>query len=46
MLAANAAVEAITRQAPKADIWDINVDGSYHEERGDNDQYRHTSGGA
>jgi protoporphyrinogen oxidase len=31
MLSANAAVEAITRQAPKTGIWDVNVDVSYHE---------------
>ena len=32
MLTANAAVHAITRQAPKAGIWTINIDESYHEE--------------
>lgn len=31
MLTANAAVEAITRQTSKTAIWNINVDGSYHE---------------
>jgi protoporphyrinogen oxidase len=37
MLTANAAVDAITRQAPKAGIWTINIDGSYHEETVDAD---------
>jgi protoporphyrinogen oxidase len=32
MLTAKAAVEAITRKAPKEAIWSINVDASYHEE--------------
>jgi protoporphyrinogen oxidase len=38
MLTANAAVHAITRQAPKAGIWSINIDESYHEEAVDADQ--------
>jgi protoporphyrinogen oxidase len=32
MLTANAAVDAISRRAPKEQIWDINVEDSYHEE--------------
>jgi len=32
MLAANAAVDLITRQAPKQNIWTINTEESYHEE--------------
>lgn len=32
MLTANAAVDAIARRAPKEQIWNINVEGSYHEE--------------
>ena len=32
MLTANAAVDAIARRAPKEQIWNINAEGSYHEE--------------
>jgi protoporphyrinogen oxidase len=32
MLTANAAVDAITRRAPKEQIWSINAEESYHEE--------------
>jgi protoporphyrinogen oxidase len=32
MLTANAAVDAISRRAPKEKIWNINAEGSYHEE--------------
>jgi protoporphyrinogen oxidase len=32
MLTANAAVDLITRKAPKQDIWNINTEESYHEE--------------
>jgi protoporphyrinogen oxidase len=32
MLAANAAVDLITRKAPKQNIWNINTEESYHEE--------------
>ncbi len=40
MLTANAAVNAITRDVPKREIWSINIDGSYHEETGDTDGSR------
>jgi protoporphyrinogen oxidase len=40
MLTANAAVDAITRQEPKAGIWNINIDESYHEETGATDDAR------
>ncbi len=40
MLTASAAVDAITRQAPKEDIWSINVEGSYHEEAGGPEEER------
>jgi protoporphyrinogen oxidase len=36
MLTANAAVDAITGRVPKAEIWNINIEGSYHEETADN----------
>src|SRR6266404_957919 len=32
MLTANAAVDSITRDAPKQDIWNVNTEESYHEE--------------
>jgi protoporphyrinogen oxidase len=32
MLSANAAVDSITREGPKQDIWNINAEDSYHEE--------------
>jgi protoporphyrinogen oxidase len=32
MLTANAAVDSITNKAPKEAIWNINAEGSYHEE--------------
>jgi protoporphyrinogen oxidase len=32
MLAANAAVDAIAKRAPKEDVWNVNADESYHEE--------------
>ncbi len=32
MLTANAAVDSITREAPKQDIWNVNTEESYHEE--------------
>jgi protoporphyrinogen oxidase len=32
MLTANAAVDSITREAPKQDIWNVNAEESYHEE--------------
>jgi protoporphyrinogen oxidase len=40
MLTANAAVDAITGQVPKADIWNINIDESYHEETSATDDAR------
>jgi protoporphyrinogen oxidase len=43
MLSANAAVEAITKQAPKTGIWNINIDDSYHEETGSIAENRHPS---
>jgi protoporphyrinogen oxidase len=33
MLTANAAVDAITKGAPKEEIWNINAEESYHEEK-------------
>jgi len=38
MLTANAAVDAIARRAPKEQIWNINADGSYHEETSADDE--------
>ncbi len=32
MLTANAAVDAITKKAPKEEIWNVNAEESYHEE--------------
>ena len=46
MLAADAAVDAITRQAPKHEIWNVNVEDSYHEESGATAGVRHSSGRA
>jgi protoporphyrinogen oxidase len=43
MLSANAAVDAITKQAPKQAIWNVNVEESYHEDVGAADEGRHTS---
>jgi protoporphyrinogen oxidase len=43
MLTANVAVDAITRKVSKAEIWNVNVDESYHEEAGDTDEARHAS---
>jgi protoporphyrinogen oxidase len=34
MLAANAAVDAITKKAPKEHVWNVNAEESYHEEVG------------
>jgi protoporphyrinogen oxidase len=43
MLAASAAVDSITRKAPKRDIWNINTEESYHEETVAADEVRHAS---
>src|SRR5712671_4658885 len=43
MLAANAAVNAITKRAPKEAIWDVNAEESYHEETVAADAVRHAS---
>jgi protoporphyrinogen oxidase len=43
MLTANAAVDSITRKAPKQDIWNINTEASYHEEAVTADEVRHVS---
>jgi protoporphyrinogen oxidase len=40
MLTANAAVDLITRKAPKQDIWNINTEESYHEETVSADEVR------
>jgi protoporphyrinogen oxidase len=40
MLAANAAVDLITRKAPKRNIWTINTEESYHEEIASADEVR------
>jgi protoporphyrinogen oxidase len=32
MLTANAAVDAISKKAPKEEVWNVNTEGSYHEE--------------
>jgi protoporphyrinogen oxidase len=40
MLAANAAVDLITRKAPKQNIWNINTEESYHEESMSGDEVR------
>ena len=43
MLTANAAVDLITRKAPKLDIWSINTEDSYHEETVASDEACHAS---
>jgi len=43
MLTANAAVDLITRKAPKLDIWSINTEDSYHEETVASDEARHAA---
>jgi protoporphyrinogen oxidase len=43
MLAANAAVNAIAKRAPKEAIWDVNAEESYHEETVAADAVRHAS---
>jgi protoporphyrinogen oxidase len=43
MLTANAAVDLITRKAPKLDIWSINTEDSYHEETVVSEEARHAS---
>lgn len=40
MLTANAAVDAITGKAPKQHIWNINTEGSYHEEASVSGEHR------
>src|SRR5579863_1225153 len=43
MLTANAAVDSITRQVPKQNIWNINTEEAYHEENVAADAVRHAS---
>jgi protoporphyrinogen oxidase len=43
MLTANAAVDAITKRAPKEQIWNINTEDSYHEETVASDEAHHAS---
>jgi protoporphyrinogen oxidase len=43
MLTANAAVDAIARRTPKQQIWNINAEGSYHEETGADDEVLHAA---
>ena len=43
MLAANAAVNAIAKWAPKEAIWNVNAEESYHEETVAADAVRHAS---
>jgi protoporphyrinogen oxidase len=43
MLTANAAVDAIAKKAPKEEIWNINVEESYHEETIGPSEDRHSS---
>lgn len=43
MLAANAAVNAIAKGAPKEAIWNVNAEESYHEEIVTSDAVRHAS---
>jgi protoporphyrinogen oxidase len=43
MLTANAAVDAIARNASKEEIWNINAEESYHEEAIAADEVRHAS---
>jgi protoporphyrinogen oxidase len=43
MLAANAAVNAIAKRAPKEAIWNVNAEESYHEESVATDAVRHAS---
>jgi protoporphyrinogen oxidase len=43
MLAANAAVNAIAKWAPKEAIWNVNAEESYHEETVASDAVRHAS---
>jgi protoporphyrinogen oxidase len=43
MLAANAAVNAIAKRAPKEAIWNVNAEESYHEETVAADAVRHAS---
>ena len=43
MLAANAAVNAIAKRAPKEVIWNVNAEESYHEETVAADAVRHAS---
>jgi protoporphyrinogen oxidase len=43
MLAANAAVNAIAKRAPKQAIWNVNAEESYHEETVAADAVRHAS---
>jgi protoporphyrinogen oxidase len=43
MLAADAAVNAIAKRAPKEAIWNVNVEESYHEETAATDAVRHAS---
>jgi protoporphyrinogen oxidase len=43
MLTANAAVDAITKKAPKEEIWNVNAEESYHEETIAADEVRPTS---
>src|SRR6266404_832091 len=43
MLAANAAVNAIAKGAPKEAIWNVNAEESYHEEAVADDAVRHAS---
>jgi protoporphyrinogen oxidase len=45
MLTANAAVDAIARRAPKEQIWNINAEGSYHEETIADDEVFHAPAG-
>jgi protoporphyrinogen oxidase len=43
MLAANAAVNAIAKRAPKEEIWNVNAEKSYHEETVASDTVYHAS---
>jgi protoporphyrinogen oxidase len=43
MLTANAAVDAIKKNVPKDEIWNINAEESYHEETIDGEEVRHAS---
>jgi hypothetical protein len=43
MLTADAAVDSITKNAPKQAIWSINTEASYHEEKLADDEDRYPS---